>query len=294
MSELKAFVNGEIVPLDAAIIKPTDRGFLYGDGIFETLRAYRGRPLMLPEHLNRMKSSASILGIPLPSDLAGCRKIISDLIEANSCPEAYIRITVSRGTGAWGLLPADGLVPTLNIIVRPFAGYPGRLFENGAVLKIASWRRSSSDPLAAHKTTSYLPLLLARMECAREPVADEALILSTDSAITECSTANFFICAHDRIITPPVSDRLLPGVTRAVVMTIARRCGMDCEETSLTINSTEKWDECFITNSLMEIMPVRKIMAGPGTVWEKPAPGLLTARLRKEYRDLIETESSAI
>jgi len=256
------YVNGEVVPREDARVSPFDRGFLYGDGLFETIRAYAGVPFMLDAHLHRMGASAAALGIPMP-ERAELGEAVTRLIELNQIGDAYVRITVTRGPHTGALAPAEPAEPTVLVEARKLHPYAPELYENGATVVVSSLRHDSDSPLRRHKTTNYLLSILAKRE-ARERGADEALLLDAAGHVAEGATSNIFCVRRhggrdSTLLTPPLDMNILPGITRATVLDLAREAGIETGETRLTLDDFCSADEIFLTNSLMEIMPVRCI-----------------------------------
>lgn len=274
------FVNGEMVERESARVSAFDRSFLYGDGLFETVRAYGGAPFLLGEHLDRMSGSAEALGIGMP-DRGGISAAIAQLIKRNGLADAYVRITLSRGTHTGALAPGEPLEPTLVIDVRPLHAYPAELYERGAALAVSSLRHDSASPLRRHKTTGYVLSILAKRE-AKERGADEALLLDGDGQVCEGATSNVFCVRGGTLLTPPLDLNILPGVTRATAIRLAGDHGMPIEDAGFTLDELCAADEVFLTNSLMEILPVRRVDESE----LRPAPGLATRSLAAGYRRL--------
>ena len=258
-----------------------DRGFLYGDGIFETLRSYNGTPFKLTEHLERLRSSAKKLKIPLEYTIDELSNYIDGLIAINDDPDVYIRITLSRGPGNSGLAINKGPKPTLLIQTKPFTPYQEELYEKGMDLIISNVRRSTSCPISCHKTINLLTSILLKEE-TRKKSASEAIILNTDGYVAECVISNIFIVKDKNVITPPLDTNILPGITRRTVLDICRNKGITAKEERFKIEALTSADEIFITNSLMEIMPVRK--AEDKII--KSVPGEITSQISDAYKSL--------
>lgn len=256
-----------------AQISAFDRGFLYGDALFETMRAYGGKIFRLDQHLARLSSSATFLGFdlsPLPEPLdAAIRRTLTE----SRLADAYVRLTVSRGTRR-GLIPEAHDIPTVMIEVRAFSPYPARLYEHGAELIISRYRRDETSPLSNHKITNYLPAILAKREAAAAG-ADDALFLNRKGDVAEATVANVFVVKNGRVITPLVSAGILPGITRATAIEICRQSGIPCAEENVTPEQLVAAEEVFLTNTVMEIMPVQRIgdfvVRAPGTVTQDTA-----------------------
>ncbi len=276
------YLNGEFVPRDEARVSAFDRGFLYGDALFETVRAYGGKPFLLEEHLARMAGSARELGIPLPAEdeLAGA---VRALIERNGLGDAYVRITVSRGIHAGALAPDGPTEPTVLVEARKLHPYPAELYERGAKLTVSSFTHESASRVRRHKTTSYITSVLAKRE-AKQRGADEALLLDAAGHIAEGATSNVFCVVRGNLVTPPLERRIIVTLLIwAAVIRIARNAGMDVSEVRFGVTELAGADEIFLTNSLMELMPVR-------AVDEAPVPscqGQVTRDLAERYRALI-------
>lgn len=280
-----AYLNGDVVMEDDAVVSIRDRGFLYGDAIFETLRSYGGRPFMLRDHLERLTASAQALGIGTRYTIDELERAVIRLLEVNKLKDAYIRITLSRGEGGEGLTPSEFSSPTLLIVSRPFRLYPGELYENGMRLILSDYRRSTTNPVTQHKTANFLTAILARQEALKKGGQD-ALFLNTDGDVCEGTVWNIFMVEGLRVVTPPLSANLLPGIIRSLVLKICGETGIAAAEELFPASRLMEADEAFITNSLMEIMPVaaidnRKIGA--------QVPGKITRDLMEAYKKLTQT-----
>ena len=283
-------LNGEIVAEESARISTNDRGLLLGDGLFESMRAYRGRVFRLAAHLARLRASAQFLRLRVPQADGEIEKTISDLIHLNSCPEAYVRITLTRGAEAKGLRLDRESPPTFLIHARTLAPYPAEQYRHGAKLIISSVRQSSSSPLPRHKTLSYLLYLVARQE-ATDAGANGAILLNEHGQVAEESVSNVFLVRGGTLLTPPVHAGLLPGVTRGVVMELAKSEKIPLEEKTLSAGELFECDEMFLTNSLMEVMPVRSV---DRRAIGASAPGPMTVRIQNLYRAAIQAEAAVV
>ncbi len=279
------YVNGEVVTEGKATVPVKDRGFLYGDAIFETLRSYNGRPFLLGPHLERLSSSAHALGIPLEKTLDELTEVVLRLLETNGLKDAYIRITVSRGTGGDGLVPAEAPSPTLIIETRPFKPYPDALYENGMRLIISDYTRSTTNPALRHKTRNFLVPIMARQEASRKD-AQDALFLNTEGDVCEGTVWNIFMVEGSSVITPSLKANLLPGITRETVLKICDDTGIAASEELFGVERLLAADEVFATNSLMEVMPVASI---DGRLIGQKIPANITRRLMGEYKKLTLT-----
>ena len=277
------FLNGKIISDTEGHISLRDRGFLYGDGIFETLRSYNGTPFKLAEHLERLHSSARKLKIPFEYTIKELTKNVKELLEINNIPDAYIRITLSRGIGNNGLGINDNLESTLLIQNKPFMSYEKELYKKGMSLNVSRARRSTSCPISCHKTTNLLTSILLKEE-AKEKSAQEAIILNTDGYVAECIVSNIFIVDSRKVITPSLDTNILPGITRKIVLDICKNNNISVSEDRFRIETLIKADEVFITNSLMEIMPIAEV---EDNKVGKTIPGEITSQLMNAYKSLI-------
>jgi len=282
-----AYLNGEIVSREDATVSAFDRGFLYGDGLFETIRAYDGSPFLLREHVARLARSASALGIR-PPDAALVAEAVAQLITLNQLSDAYVRITLSRGIHAGALAPDTPPEPTLLIEARKLSPYPNELYEQGATAVVSSLTHDSASPLRRHKTTSYLLSILARRE-AKERGADEALLVDAARHVAEGATSNVFAVRDGRLLTPPLEMNILPGITRAVVLGLAKEAGLPTEERRFTADELGSADEAFLTNSLMELLPLRSV---DGRAMAS-APGDVTRALATAYKRRVTEKTTS-
>ena len=281
------FLNGEIQAEEAALVSSGNRGLLLGDGLFESLRAYRGKVFRLAAHLARLRASAAFLRLSVPCADERIGEVLSELIRRNACAEAYARITLTRGASGRGLR-LDGQGPaTLLIQVRPIAPYPPEQYRNGAKVIISAVRQNSANPLARHKTLSYLLYLVARQE-ATDAGANGAILLNEGGWVAEESVSNVFLVRGGKLVTPPVHCGLLPGITRGVVLELAAAEKMPFEERPILAGELFDGEEMFLTNSLMEVLPVRSV---DRRQIGATAPGPVTSRVRELYRAAVEAET---
>ena len=279
------YYNGDLLPADKLAISPFNRGLLYGDGVFETLRAYGGRVFRLDQHLTRMHEGLQVLRIESQWNAHDIKRAINELLNRNKVSEAALRISVFRGDGE-GPEPPEGLQPSILISAKPFNTYGEQDYAKGFSAHLVSMRRSSYSPLSRIKSLNYLDNILARLE-AREHNAQEALLLNTLGWVAEGATSNIFIIKDKILITPPVDAGILPGITRAAGLEIADSLNLQAREETFSPEELLRADEAFLTNSLMEIMPLvmlneKKIGSGK--------PGPLTELLHQGYRELVNKE----
>lgn len=276
------YLNGDFLSKEEAKISVLDRGFLYGDGLFETMRAYSGRVFMLGEHLSRLFDSLDKLRIPLKKDREELKSAIDRLIKLNRLSDAYIRLTVSRGLHRGTLTFNDSYDPTIVIMAKELSLYPQEYYAQGVKVIISDIRQNSFSPLSQHKSLCYLNSILAKEE-ARIKGAFEAILLNSEGEVTEGATSNIFIAKSGKIFTPPVSSHILPGVTREAVLGIIPKLQLKVAEKRITSEELFTSDEVFLTNSIMEVMPVveandKKIRDG--------SPGPVCKRIAEAYRGL--------
>ncbi|HOA73150.1 MAG TPA: aminotransferase class IV [Phycisphaerae bacterium] len=253
MSE-KIYLNGHLVSGGEAHVSVSNPAFLHGVGLFETLRTYNGKPFRLAEHVERLRASAQRLSMPITDLIEKIPAAVDEVLAANNLTSARVRITVTPpGT------MEDVEHGTLLVRAEATAGYPSQLYERGMTVYVHTrYRQSSLDPLAGHKTTSYFPRLLALRD-AQEKQCGEALWFTPDNFLAEGCMSNVFIVREGKLITPPLDTPVLPGVTRAAVIELAQKRGIDCEQRPCTINDLLGADEVFLTNAVMEVMPVTRV-----------------------------------
>ncbi|MBI4820879.1 MAG: aminotransferase class IV [Deltaproteobacteria bacterium] len=281
-------IDGQSVPLEDAVISVFDRGFLYGDSVYEVIRAYRSVPFELDRHLERLASSAERIGMQLPVSLAQLGEETRRAIEESGEPEAYVRVVVTRGAGAIGLDVALAEAPRRLVFVehvekkRP----PRAAYEDGVKLAIVGVFRNLREAIdPAAKTGNYLNSVLALAE-AKKRGAYEALMLDHRGMVTEGASSNVFVVFDRLLLTPPLEVGILAGVTRHVVLELAPTIGARAIEAPLTPKVIGDADECFITSTIREIVPVTRIddrTIGDGR------PGQLTSVLRSSYAARVES-----
>ncbi|MBI5125148.1 MAG: aminodeoxychorismate lyase [Planctomycetes bacterium] len=292
-ASLHVFFNGDMVLEEEALVSVRDRGFLYGDGVFETLRSYNGRPFLIEDHLQRLASSAQVLGIPLRYGLEGLRSAVENLLRLNRLTDALIRVTLSRGESPhYGLQPPETPQPTLIIQTHPFRPHPEESYRQGVRLAISAYRRSTTCPLARHKTANFLAGIMARQEAARRwhstQGVQDALFLNTEGQVCEATVSNIFMVESGRVVTPSLQANILPGITRKKVLEICQGEGITASEELFGTERLFQANEVFLTNSLMEIMPVSCI---EDKRVSKTIPGKITNRLMEAYKGLTTVDS---
>ena len=270
------WLNGRIVDAGGTLLPITERGFLYGDGLFETVRVYGGQPFLLARHVARLRAGARILAIPVPGTTSYWARAIGRVLAVNGIGDAAVRLTVTRGT-AVGLEPPVHPRPTVLVQARGLDPALSAAQMSGVNVCLLPFARGSG-PFVELKTLGYLPAVLAKRE-ARRRKAYDGLYVTDDGNVTEATTANFFVWQDDRLRTP--GEGILRGITRDLVATLARRLGLRVEERPIRRAALRGAQEMFLTSSVVEILPVvqvdgRKIGTG--------APGPITRRLQEAYR----------
>jgi branched-chain amino acid aminotransferase len=284
-------IDGTLVPRAEARISVFDHGLLYGDGVFEGIRIYDRRIFRLDAHLARLEASAHAIGLALPIDRAALATAVVDTVRANRQADGYIRLVVTRGEGPLGLDPTTCARPCVIIIVAALAVYPAEHYASGIRVVTAATRQvpaASVDPRI--KSLNYLKNVLARLE-AHEAGAAEALMLNPEGFVAECTADNVFAVHGRRVLTPPATDGALDGITAGVIRELATADGLAWEERRLARYDLFVADECFLTGTGAEIIPVvtldgRRI--GGGT------PGPITARLRSKFHELAASEGTPV
>jgi branched-chain amino acid aminotransferase len=275
-------IDGKICRPEDATVSVFDRGFLYGDAVFEVLRTYGGRPFAIDEHLARLRRSAERVLIRLPVDEATLRREVEDALRAAGNDESYLRIVVTRGTGPLSLDPDTAEHPLRVLIVESVAPPPRDAYVRGIALASVVARRAVDDTSAAGaKVTNYLANLLA-MKDAKSRGAQEALVVDDRGHVVEGASSNVFVVARGRLDTPPESAGILPGITRAHVLRAAAALGIPSEERALTLDELLAADEVFVTSSIRELLPVVRV---DGTAIGSGAPGPTARALHRRFRD---------
>ena len=280
---VRVYVNGAITDRESAVISIFDRGFLYGDSVYEVMRTSGGRPVDLDRHLDRLRRSADgiALTMPDPEDLG---RAIAETLDAAGNPESYLRIVVTRGGGPITLDIASAERPSLVLIASPLAIPPAELYERGASLAIVGVERTSRravDP--AVKSGNYLNSIMALAE-ARRSGAYEAIMCNRDGRVAEGSTSNLFVVRGGRLTTPTLDTGILWGITRQRVIEIAQSAGLAAAEGDLRPEDVRAADEAFITSSIRGVMPVSQIDGQP---IGDGLPGPITRRLMELYAGFL-------
>ncbi|MDX1656525.1 MAG: aminotransferase class IV [Candidatus Competibacteraceae bacterium] len=280
------YLNDKLIPLEQARVSVMDRGFLYGDGLFETLAAYDGVLFRAAAHLERLAGGADYLGIPLPVDLDTLQQRLYACLNQNRRKDAILRLSLTRGPAQRGLSTRGPVQPTLVILCFPPKLYPRALVEAGAAATLSTVRRVPSQALSPlAKTGNYLNNILAYREAEARQV-DEALMLNSDGELAEGSVSNLFLVRNGELHTPALDCGIMAGITRAAVLEVAQEQGLTCRELHLPLSALDDAQEIFYTNTTATVMPLTLIDQrhyGP--------PGPLTRRLRQGLRALIAREA---
>ncbi|MBF0319003.1 MAG: aminodeoxychorismate lyase [Nitrospirae bacterium] len=274
---MKIYLNGEIVAEDEAKVSVYDHGFLYGDGVYETMRVYDGVVFKINEHIKRLRRSLGMIRLNIPLSDSSLYEAIHDTLNANAATEAVVRLTVSRGTGPIGLSMSLCREPTIVIIARPFTPYPEDYYTKGIKLITAKITRTSPDALNPMiKSLNFLNNIFAKA-MADDCAAHEALMLNSRGHLAECSVSNIFFAKDSALYTPSLKCGILDGVMRAQVLELACETGLNVVEGEFFPATLYRADEVFVTNSTMEAMPVTAVDAVQYPV------GQATLRLRQAF-----------
>lgn len=289
---MKIYIDGKYYTEKTAKISVFDHGLLYGDGVFEGIRAYNGRIFKLEEHIDRLFDSAKAILLNIPMSKTQLMKAVAKTCALNRIREGYIRLVVTRGVGNLGLSPFHCKRPTVFIIAGKISLYPPQMYRQGLeMVTVPTLRVNHAAFNPAIKSLNYLNNVLAKIEAIRAGVL-EAVMLNSQGYVAECTGDNLFIVREGRILTPPVSAGALRGITRQVVIRLAREhLGITVEEENLTRYDLFTATECFLTGTGAEIIPSVKL---DGRVIGSGKPGKLTKKLMKLFSDLIRHEGYPI
>lgn len=281
---LQIYIDGKLLPKEEAKISVYDHGLLYGDGVFEGMRIYGGKVFKLQEHVERLWESAKAICLEIPMTPADMVAAVNQTVEANkeNSPN-YVRLVVTRGAGYLGLSPAKTENPQVIIIVDEIELYTEEKYEKGLEIITASTIRNHPAALSPRiKSLNYLNNILAKIECIRAGYS-EALMLNHKGEVAECTGDNVFLVKQGELYTPPLDAGLLAGITRAVIIDLAKQAARQVHEVPLTRHDVYVADECFLTGSAAEVVPVVKVdyrTIGDGK------PGEVTIALQEAYHEL--------
>ena len=288
---MKVYIDGKFYDEKNAKISVFDHGLLYGDGVFEGIRAYHGRVFKLREHIDRLFDSAKAIMLKVPMTSKTLREAVVATCRRNRIRDGYIRLVVTRGTGTLGLDPDRCKKGSVIIIAGRIQLYPKELYEKGmALITVPTTRNFANAINPAIKSLNYLNNILAKIE-AKIGGCEEAIMLNPEGFVAECTGDNVFIVQGGQLLTPPLSAGALRGITRGAVLDLAREQGIETSEPALSRYDLYCADECFITGTAAEIVPVVKI---DGRVIGNGRPGKLTRRFIQAYHALTETSGEPI
>jgi branched-chain amino acid aminotransferase len=284
-------LNGKLTPSEKAVVSVFDHGLLYGDGVFEGIRAYNGRVFRLPEHIKRLYDSAKALMISIPLAPQAMSRELLRTLAANRQRDAYIRLVVTRGPGDLGLGPENCSVPTWFIITDAIKLYPERFYQEGLSIATVSTRRNANEALSPKiKSLNYLNNIMAKVE-AQQRGCPEAILLTQDGYVAECTGDNLFILQNGRLLTPPTSLGCLDGITRQAVLELARKLKLPAAEEVFTRYDVFTAEESFLTGTAAEVVPVVRVDGRPVGSGK---PGPVTQRLRKAFQALARSQGTPI
>lgn len=284
---MEIYINGKYYEKENAKVSVFDHGFLYGDGVFEGIRIYSGKIFKLNEHLDRLYKSAKAIMLEIPLTKGKLKKAVEDAVARNQKENGYIRLVVSRGEGDLGVNPFLCKTASVIIIVGDIQLYPEKYYKEGIPVITSSIRRISTDCFDVRiKSLNYLNNALAKIEAAQAGCM-EAVMLTREGYVAECTADNIFTISEGVLYTPCLTDNALGGITRSFVMEIARKAGMSVRETHLTQYDLYTADECFLTGTGAEMIPITKI---DGRIIGNGKPGEWTIKLAKLFGDAVNTE----
>jgi branched-chain amino acid aminotransferase len=288
---MKIFVDGQFCSENDAKVSVFDHGLLYGDGVFEGIRVYNGRVFKLKEHIDRLFYSAKAILLTLPMSHEEICKAVVNTCRENGLRDGYIRLVVTRGVGTLGLNPNKCKRPCVIVIADKIQLYPKEYYERGLdIITVPTTRNLHSALNPAIKSLNYLNNILAKIE-ANNAGCEEAIMLNSEGYVAECTGDNIFVVKGGDLMTPPLSAGALYGITRGVVMDLAAQSGLRVSEPNLTRYDIFNADECFLTGTGAEVVPVVKVdgrMIGSGT------PGPRTRELVKKYHELVQSSGESI
>jgi branched-chain amino acid aminotransferase len=284
-------MNGKLTPREKAVVSVFDHGLLYGDGVFEGIRAYNGRVFRLPEHIKRLYDSAKALLINIPITPQAMSRELLRTLAANHQRDAYIRLVITRGPGDLGLGPENCDAPTWFIITDAIKLYPEKFYQLGLSIATVSTRRNANEALSPKiKSLNYLNNIMAKIE-AQQRGCPEAILLTQDGYVAECTGDNLFVLRDGRLLTPPTSLGCLTGITRQAVLDLARKLRIPAAEEAFTRYDVFTADEAFLSGTAAEVVPVVLVDGRPVGSGK---PGPVTQRLRKAFQALARSQGTPI
>jgi branched-chain amino acid aminotransferase len=284
---MKVYISGQFYDKSEAKISVYDHGLLYGDGVFEGIRSYGGKIFRLRQHLQRLYDSAKAIRLEIPMSQEQLAQAIRQTLDLNGLKDAYIRVVVTRGAGSLGLDPRKTSDPQVIIITDHIQLYPPELYENGLeIVTVATIRNHPNAVNPRIKSLNYLNNILAKLEAIQAGCL-EALMLNHKGEVAECTGDNIFVVTRGMVRTPPLDAGILEGITRNAVLELAQRAGIPTREEPLTRHDVYTADECFLTGTAAEIIPVVKC---DGRVIGSGKPGPITRQLRERFFALVREE----
>ncbi len=285
------YLNGRFVPQEEAVVSVFDHGLLYGDGVFEGIRAYHGRVFRLREHVDRLYESAKSIALDIPLSRKEMQEVVLETLRRNRLHDGYVRLVVSRGVGDLGLDPRKCSKPTIFCIAASIQLYPEEYYERGLEVITVATRRNVAEALNPRiKSLNYLNNILAKIEANLAGVP-EAIMLNNEGYVAEATGDNVFIVKNGSLVTPPPYAGLLEGITRNAVIELARARAIPVHETLFTRHDLYVADECFLTGTAAEVIPVVRI---DGRTIGDGKPGKLTALLIRDFRELTRRDGVPI
>jgi len=283
---MKVYINKKFYEKEEAKISVFYHGFLYGDGVFEGIRSYDRTVFCLREHIDRLFASAKVLMLEVPMSKKELEEAVIDTLKENNLSDAYIRVIITRGVGDLGLDPKKCKEPTVVIITDKIVLYPQDLYKNGLEVITASTRRNIPEAVnPCVKSLNYLNNIFAKIE-ARRAGCEEAIMLNSEGYVAECTGDNIFIIKNNTLITPPTYIGALPGITKNVVMKIAKeKCKMEVKEELFTTYELYTSEECFLTGTAAEVIPVVKV---DGRAINDSKPGKYTLQIMDEFKKITK------
>ena len=288
---MKVFVDGKFVDEKKAVVSVFDHGLLYGDGVFEGIRAYNGRVFKLSEHVDRLFYSAKAILLKIPMSHRAICEAVRAACKRNKIRDGYIRLVVTRGAGTLGLDPNRCSNPQVIIIADKIQLYPETFYKKGLeIVTVPTTRNHTNAVNPAIKSLNYLNNILAKIEAINAGCV-EAIMLNSQGFVAECTGDNVFMLKGGQLLTPPLAAGALYGITRSVAIELAESLGIEAKEPNLTRYDLYNADEVFITGTAAEVVPVVKI---DGRQIGSGKPGKLTKKLIKAYQDLTNSTGEAI
>ena len=281
---MQIYIDGGFYSESEAKISVFDHGLLYGDGVFEGIRFYNGKVFRLEEHMDRLYKSAAAIGLSIPLDSSALTEALLETVRRNELTDGYIRLVVTRGKGDLGLSPWNCPKPTIIIIAAKITLYPQESYEKGLKVVTCATRRIAHGALSPMvKSLNYLNNIMAKIE-ASHAGAGEGLMLNEQGLVAECTGDNIFVVSGGKITTPPISSGALAGVTRAVAIQIAGELGLEVSEPQMTRYDIYTADECFLTGTAAEVIPVVECDGRPIGLGK---PGPITKDLLTRFHKLV-------